>query len=95
MRERLEMIEKKDFTKEALKNMGATAIMCLIIFAVSASIIGAPVAVAAVLGWDCQSAFCVGYILFIFVVFILLWFMVEYNAAERKYHDRGTYREGL
>lgn len=88
-----ELIEKKDFTKEALKNMGKTAVACLIIFAVSALIIGTPVAVAAVLGLDCQDALCVGFILFIFVVVMLLWFVAEYAAAERKYHDRGTYRE--
>ena len=87
------MTEKKDFTKEALKGMGATAMVCLIVFAVSALIIGTPVAVAAVLGLDCQNAFCVGYILFIIIVVMLLWFVAEYNAAERKYYDKGTYRE--
>lgn len=87
------MTNKKDFTKEALKGMGATAIVCLIVFAVSALIIGTPVAVAAVLGLDCQDAFCVGYLLFIFIVVTLLWFIAEYDAAERKYRDRGIYRE--
>lgn len=87
------MTEEKDFTKEALKNMGATATVALIVFAVSALIIGTPVAVAAVLGLDCQNAFCVGYILFIFLVVMLLWFVAEYEAAERKCRDRGTYRE--
>ena len=90
-----ELTEKKDFTKEALKGMGKSAMVCLVFFAVLASIIGAPVAVAAVLGWDCQNAFCVGYILFIFVVVMLLWFIAEYDAAERKYRDRGTYREEI
>jgi len=87
------MTEKKDFTKEALESMGATAVVCLTIFAVSALIIGMPVAVAAVLGLDCQNAFCVGYLLFIFIVVMLLWFIAEYDAAERKYRDKGTYRE--
>lgn len=89
------MTEEKDFTKEALKGMGATAVVGLIVFAVSALIIGTPVAVAAVLGWDCENAFCIGYILLISIVVILLWFVAEYDAAERKYRDRGTYREGL
>ena len=89
------MTEKKDFTKEALKNMGATAIIALIVFAVSALIIGTPVVVAAVLGLDCQDAFCVGYLLFIFIVVMLLWFMAEYGAVERKYRDQGTYREEI
>lgn len=87
------MTEEKDFTKEALKNMGATATVALTVFAVSALIIGTPVAVAAVLGLDCQNAFCVGYLLFIVVVGMLLWFMAEYGAVERKYRDKGTYRE--
>ena len=89
------MTEKKDFTKEALKSMGATTMVCLIVFAVSALIIGTPVVVAAVLGLDCQNAFCVGYLLFIFVVVMLLWFVAEYDAAERKYRDRGAYREEI
>lgn len=89
------MTEEKDFTKEALKGMGATAVVGLIVFAVSALIIGTPVAVAAVLGLDCENAFCIGYILLIFIVVLLLWFVAEYDAAERKYRDRGTYREGL
>lgn len=87
------MTEEKDFTKEALKGMGATATVALIVFAISALIIGAPVAVAAVLGLDCQEAFCVGYLLFIFIVVMLLWFMAEYGAVERKYCDQDTYRE--
>lgn len=87
------MTEKKDFTKEALKNMGKTAVTCLIVFLVSTLIIGTPVAVAAVLGLDCQNALYVGYLLLIFVVVMLLWFVAEYAAAERKYRDRGAYRE--
>jgi Kef-type K+ transport system membrane component KefB len=89
------MTEEKDFTKEALKNMGATATVALIVFAISALIIGTPVAVAAVLGLDCQEAFCVGYLLFIFIVVMLLWFMAEYGAVERKHCDQGAYWEEI
>lgn len=87
------MAEKKDFTKDALKGMGETAMAGLIFFAASALIIGTPVAIAAVLGLDCQNAFCVGYLLFIVVVGMLLWFMAEYDAAETKYYTKDTYRE--
>lgn len=81
------MTNKKDFTKEALKGMGETTMVGLIIIAISSFIIGLPVIIAAVLGWDCQYAFAIGFGTYFVLVFLLLWFVGEYNAAEKKYYE--------
>lgn len=95
MRERLETTEEKDLIRETLKEMGSTLVAVFITVAFSAAIIGLPGLITVALGYDFSTALVVGFLFYLITVLLLLWFMAEYGAVERKYRDQGTYREEI
>lgn len=97
MKESYEMTknEEKDLTKEALKEMGGTLMAVFITVALSAIIIGLPGLITVALGYDFTTGFAVGFSFYLVTIFLLLWFMAEYESVKRKHESKGKYWEGL
>lgn len=87
--------EEKNLVKEALKEMGSTLVVIFITVVFSTIIIGLPGLIAVALGYDFTTGFAVGFSFYLVTIFLLLWFMAEYESVKRKHESKGKYWEGL
>ena len=87
--------EEKNLVREALKEMGSTLVVIFITVVFSTVIIGLPGLITVALGHDFSTGFVVGFLFYLVIVLLLLWFMAEYESVKRKHESKGKYWEGL